>query len=59
MESDNKYIDFSPESYAKTMDDAYESKHSPMCECRECLGADYDRYHHMIANDEYTERTGF
>jgi hypothetical protein len=33
--------------------------HSPRCECRGCLGVDYDRYHHMVARDEYAERTDY
>jgi 5-methylcytosine-specific restriction endonuclease McrA len=31
-------------------------EHAWSCECRECLGVDYDRYHHIISRDEYAER---
>jgi hypothetical protein len=63
---------YGEEAYLESADDGYEGEycpacetrhleppcgHHPGCECRECLGADHDRYHNALARDEYSERS--
>lgn len=36
--------------------EAWTAKHRSSCECPQCLGADYARFHAMVSRDEYAER---